>query len=140
MGWDILYDPRAVVDHVVPSERGKFAYFAGRCVAEGRSKAAVTRIAGAGNALQTERHYLRKVLPLGVAGALRDAWRGPLRWNALGRAAVIPMGIGMTAWGYFADHGAIDWVGTGQTDVTGPRKGAVRGPVAVAPYAGPPNP
>jgi GT2 family glycosyltransferase len=125
LGWEILYDPRAVVDHVVPYQRGRFGYFVSRCLAEGRSKAAVSRIAGASSALESERNYVRRVLPEGVTGALREGWHGPARWSALGRAGAIPVGLGMTAWGYFSHHRAVDWIGARQTKVIGPGKSAV---------------
>jgi GT2 family glycosyltransferase len=102
-GFDILYEPEAVVDHVVPAERGRFSYFLRRCLAEGRSKAAVTRMVGASSALDTERQYVRRVLPGGVAAALWQGLRGPTRWGALRKAGAIPMGLWMTAWGYLSN-------------------------------------
>ena len=61
----VLYDPRAAVRHHVPAERTSWRYFAARCYAEGRSKAQVCRLAGARDALASERAH--------VAGALRRA-------------------------------------------------------------------
>ncbi len=100
LGSDIVYDPAAVVDHVVPAERGRFSYFVRRCLAEGRSKAAVTQMVGASHALESERHYVRKTLPSAVAVALRQGVRGPSRRDALLRAAAIPVGLAATTGGY----------------------------------------
>lgn len=92
LGFEIVYDPTAVVDHVVPAERADFSYFIRRCFNEGRSKAAVSKLVGASDALESERHYVRRTLP---SGALRSLSRG-----ALGRAAAIPAGLVATTLGY----------------------------------------
>ncbi len=66
---EILYDPAAAVDHVVPGTRGRVRYFVDRCRAEGRSKAVLTGMVGSDDGLSSERDYVRKTLPLGF---LRD--------------------------------------------------------------------
>ena len=110
----LLYDPSAVVHHRVRAERGRWRYFRARCYAEGLSKAAVSRHAGAGQALASERTYLRRTIPSAflrplrrgaghqgwatlpalvigvlwtVAGYLRERADGPLR---TGKAAALP--------------------------------------------------
>jgi glucosyl-dolichyl phosphate glucuronosyltransferase len=100
LGADVIYDPGAVVDHVVPVERGRFSYFVRRCLAEGKSKAAVTKMAGASRALQSERAYVRTTLPTAFGAALLQVLRGPSRADALRRAAAIPAGLAATTGGY----------------------------------------
>jgi glycosyltransferase involved in cell wall biosynthesis len=95
---EILYTPEAVVAHRVPDTRASVRYFLSRCLAEGRSKALVARIAGQGDALETERAYVTRILPLGVGRGLRDAARGDL--GGLRRAAMIVAGVLTTAGGY----------------------------------------
>lgn len=102
LGWDIVYDPAAVVDHVVPVERGRLSYFVRRCVAEGRSKAMVAQLSGTSGALASERTYVRRMLPLGVVYGVRQAVLGPRRPDGLARAAAIPVGLVMTTFGYLS--------------------------------------
>jgi glycosyltransferase involved in cell wall biosynthesis len=96
----LLYEPRAVIWHKVPAARARWRYFAARCYAEGLSKASVARSVGAADALASERTYVRRVLPAGVARGLRDALRG--RPSGLRRAAAIVGGLGATVAGYAA--------------------------------------
>ncbi|MDP9074633.1 MAG: glycosyltransferase, partial [Actinomycetota bacterium] len=102
MGYRVVYEPDAVVDHVVPADRVRLSYFTRRCLAEGRSKAAVSRMAGTSRALESERAYVRKTLPAGVAEALRQGARGPSRRASVARAGAIGLGLGLTAWGYLS--------------------------------------
>jgi glucosyl-dolichyl phosphate glucuronosyltransferase len=94
----LLYDPAAVVHHHVPRQRARWRYFRSRCYAEGLSKAAVSRLVGAGDALAAERSYVRRVLPRAVARGLAP---GELRTAATASAA-----WPSTAWGYLRG-----WVG-----------------------------
>ncbi|OPC83617.1 hypothetical protein B4N89_24140 [Embleya scabrispora] len=57
------YEPAAVVRHRVPAARTTWRYFRARCWAEGLSKAAVSRHAGTGRALASERSYLASTIP-----------------------------------------------------------------------------
>ena len=93
-----VHEPAAGVRHRVPAQRTTWAYFSARCRAEGRSKAAVSRLAGTGPALETERAYVRRVLPAGVRRGLAEAARGDLL--GLVRAAWIVGGLVLTAAGY----------------------------------------
>jgi glycosyltransferase involved in cell wall biosynthesis len=95
---EIRYDPAAAVEHVVPPARGRVRYFLDRCRAEGRSKAVLTGMVGSGDGLSSERSYVRRTLPLGVLGDLRDALRGDLA--GLGRAAMIFVGLAATSVDY----------------------------------------
>lgn len=95
---EILYDPAAAVDHVVPPARGTLRYFLDRCRAEGRSKAVLTGMVGSDDGLSAERSYVRRTLPLGVLRGLADTLRGEA--GGLGRAAMIFVGLAATTLDY----------------------------------------
>ena len=95
---EILYDPDASVEHVVPAVRGRVRYFLDRCRAEGRSKAVLTRMVGSDDGLSSERSYVRRTLPLGVLRDLGDAFKGDLA--GIGRAAMIFVGLAATTVDY----------------------------------------
>jgi glucosyl-dolichyl phosphate glucuronosyltransferase len=99
-GARLLYDPSAVVHHLVPRHRARWPYFRARCYAEGRSKAVVSRLVGAGDALASERDYVRRVLPRAVAAGL-----APWRPAGLRSTATVLLGLGFTAGGYL--HGRV---------------------------------
>ncbi|MDQ6614884.1 MAG: glycosyltransferase [Actinomycetota bacterium] len=91
-----VYDPAAIVHHRVPPERATWSYFVARCYAEGQSKAFVSSRVGAGRALASERRHILRVLPRGVASALR----GPPRAASVGRAGAIAGGLALATAGY----------------------------------------
>ena len=93
------YEPRARVYHRVPTLRASSSYFRSRCYAEGRSKALVSRLVGAGAGLASERAYTFQVLPRGVVGGLTDLvrHRDP---SGLARASAIAAGLAITTAGY----------------------------------------
>ncbi|MGN6662676.1 MAG: glycosyltransferase [Solirubrobacterales bacterium] len=95
---EILYDPAAAVEHVVPPARGSVRYFLDRCRAEGRSKAVLTGMVGSDDGLSAERSYVRRTLPLGFLRDLGDALRGDL--GGFGRAAMIVAGLAATSVDY----------------------------------------
>jgi glycosyltransferase involved in cell wall biosynthesis/GT2 family glycosyltransferase len=95
---EILYDPAAKVEHVVPPSRGKLSYFLDRCRAEGRSKAVLTGMVGAEDGLSSERSYVRRTLPLGFLRDLRDTFKGDA--GGVGRAAMIVVGLAATSFDY----------------------------------------
>ncbi len=95
---EIVYDPAAVVDHVVPPQRGELSYFLDRCRAEGRSKAVLTTMVGSQDGLESERSYVRRTLPAGFLGGLRDALGGDL--GGLRRAGAIVLGLAATTFDY----------------------------------------
>jgi glycosyltransferase involved in cell wall biosynthesis/GT2 family glycosyltransferase len=95
---EILYDPAAAVDHVVPAARGRVRYFLDRCRAEGRSKAVLSGMVGSQDGLSAERSYVRRTLPAGFARGLGAALRGEAA--GLGRAAMIVVGLAATTLGY----------------------------------------
>ncbi|MDX6636045.1 MAG: hypothetical protein QOF06_2248 [Solirubrobacterales bacterium] len=95
---EILYDPAAEVEHVVPGSRGKLGYFFDRCRAEGRSKAVLTKMVGSEDGLSSERSYVRQTLPAGVLRGFRDALRGDT--GGFGRATMIFLGLAATTSDY----------------------------------------
>ncbi|MBA2383347.1 MAG: glycosyltransferase family 2 protein [Actinobacteria bacterium] len=94
----ILFEPRAAVRHTVPASRAGWKYFTSRCYAEGLSKALVARFAGAEAGLSSERTYVVRTLPRGVARGVADALRGDVA--GLGRAGAIVAGLLVTSVGY----------------------------------------
>lgn len=91
-GGVLCYQPQATVHHHVPESRATWRYFRARCYAEGLSKAAVSRVTGAERALSSERAYVSRVLPRGLAKAAASI--NP------GRAAALVTGLSATAMGY----------------------------------------
>lgn len=90
----IVAVPDASVRHRVPAERATLGYFARRCVAEGRSKAAVARTVGASAATSAERDYVVHTLPAAVTRAVRT--------RRLTRAAAVVLGSVLTSASYAA--------------------------------------
>src|SRR5205823_6496409 len=86
-GSRLVFEPAARVRHVVPADRTTSRYFASRCLAEGISKARVSSVTGRQEALSTERGFVLRTLPRGVARGLVDAARGDA--SGLARAAWI---------------------------------------------------
>jgi GT2 family glycosyltransferase len=97
-GARILLQPSAVCHHNVSPDRVTRQYFRRRCQAEGRSKALVSQLAGADQALDTERVYVRRTLPRGILHGLRDLAGGELSGGA--RAWAIVEGAALTATSY----------------------------------------
>ncbi|MEP6664969.1 MAG: glycosyltransferase family 2 protein [Nocardioidaceae bacterium] len=95
-----IYEPGAVVHHQVGAERQTWAYFRSRCFAEGRSKAVVAGLVGAGPGLAAERTYVRRDLPRGVLTGMRDSVHGDP--SGLVRAGWIVAGVSFAAAGYAA--------------------------------------
>ncbi|MEI2298791.1 glycosyltransferase [Ensifer sp. MJa1] len=97
----ILYDPEAMVHHQVTPERTRWDYFRRRCRAEGRSKNAVVKAIGATNKLGSERAYVARTLPVGVARGLLDM---VIRMDVGGpmRAGAIVAGLAYTVTSYVA--------------------------------------
>ncbi len=96
-GGHVLHDPRARVRHDVPGDRTSWTYFRSRCLAEGRSKAQM--VAGTGPALGTERTYVRRTLPAGVARELVRSVSGR-EPAGVSRAGAMVAGLTYTTVGY----------------------------------------
>jgi O-antigen biosynthesis protein len=99
-GSQVVLVPTARVRHRVPAARATFRYFRSRCFQEGRSKARIAMLEGAGAALASERAYSTRTLPAAVARGVRDALRG--QGSGLGRAAAVLAGLALTTAGYLA--------------------------------------
>lgn len=97
-GARVVYVPESVVHHRVSDDRLAFRYFARRCLAEGASKAQISAIVGAGDATASERTYVVRALPAGVARGLIAAAKGDL--DGVRRAAAIVAGLTLTVLGY----------------------------------------
>jgi glycosyltransferase involved in cell wall biosynthesis/GT2 family glycosyltransferase len=95
---EILYDPAAAVEHVVPAARGRVRYFIDRCRAEGRSKAVLSGMVGTGDGLSSERTYVRRTLPFGVLRDLGAVFKGD--FSGPSRAAMIVVGLAATTADY----------------------------------------
>jgi len=95
-----VHEPAARVHHRVGPERRTWSYFRARCFAEGRSKAVVAGLVGAGAGLATERDYVRRVLPRGALTGVRDCVHGD-PWGLV-RAGWIVVGLTCTSAGYVA--------------------------------------
>jgi GT2 family glycosyltransferase len=97
-GARIVLEPAAGCEHAVTPDRLTRRYFRRRCAAEGRSKALVATLAGAGAALASEQTYVRRTLPAGILQGLRDAVTGDV--GGLARALAIVDGATVTAVSY----------------------------------------
>ena len=94
----LLYEPRARVAHKVPAARSNWRYFRTRCFAEGLSKAALADLSGSEESLSSERRYVVRTLPRGVARGLTSTVGGDVD-GAL-RSLAIVSGLTLTATGY----------------------------------------
>ncbi|MGK5110461.1 MULTISPECIES: glycosyltransferase family 2 protein [unclassified Geodermatophilus] len=94
----VVLEPSARCRHGVSPDRVTRTYFRRRCRAEGRSKALVSRLAGAESALETERTYVRRTLPRGVLRGLGRLVRGDRAGGA--QAWAIVEGTALTAGSY----------------------------------------
>lgn len=97
-GCVLLYEPAAQVWHSVPTFRGTWPYFRSRCYAEGLSKAAVSRLVGAEQALSSERFYLFHIITRGITRCLVRTLRGQL--SGLVMMLAIVAGVTITVLGY----------------------------------------
>jgi hypothetical protein len=96
----VVYAPRSHVVHRVSDDRTRVAYVLRRCLAEGRSKAKLSRRVGAGVATSDERGYAATIagaVARDVFGSVRDPQR-------LARAAVLVAGFAAAAFGYVGER------------------------------------
>ncbi len=98
-GSRILHEPRAVVRHLVPAHRARWAYFRRRCWSEGLSKADVSRLSDPRSALASERSYVTRTLASAVRRNLGQAGR-QRELAPLGRSLSICAGLLITTAGY----------------------------------------
>jgi glucosyl-dolichyl phosphate glucuronosyltransferase len=99
-GGHVLLEPTARCRHTVTPDRVTRRYFRRRCLAEGRSKALVSQLAGADSALETERGYVLRTIPVGVLSGLGRLLRGDVTGAATAFALV--EGTMLTAASYAA--------------------------------------
>jgi hypothetical protein len=87
-----VYAPEAVAQHHVPVSRTSFSYFLRRTYLEGRGKVEMARLLGRQEKLQSERDYMRRTLPSGIAAGL---WATARHGNISGllKAGAITAGI-----------------------------------------------
>jgi glucosyl-dolichyl phosphate glucuronosyltransferase len=118
----IVFEPRAIVDHRVSEDRVEWAYLRRRSWAEGLSKAAVSKLVGSDDALETERSYVAKILPAAVLRELKD--------KRVASAAAVVTALAFTSAGYV--RGKLPGATSG---VRLPAAGGVSG--AAAPFPSP---
>jgi hypothetical protein len=94
----IVHAPHAVVDHKVRGTRATPAYLLRRCFAEGISKAAVAQRVGSLDGTSSERRYVLRVLPQGVARGVARFFRGD--WAGLLSSGLILAGVASATTGY----------------------------------------
>jgi GT2 family glycosyltransferase len=97
-----IYEPAAAIYHHVPRLRTRFRYLRSRCFAEGRSKARLTRLVGADDGLSSERTYVKRALPAGVATGIWDTLRHRDPYG-LCRAGALIAGLGFATAGYLGE-------------------------------------
>jgi glucosyl-dolichyl phosphate glucuronosyltransferase len=95
----LLYEPAALVCHLVPPNRASWRYFRSRCYSEGLSKAMVSKLVGSKHALANERSYAFSLLARGFWSAVGDQLLGGQRGGFL-RAVNLIVGLGCTTAGY----------------------------------------
>ena len=93
-----LYDPACVAGHWVPPQRTTLRYFLVRCFNEGRGKAGLAALNGAGSSTSDECGYTFRVLPRAVSRGLRDAVHGD--GSGALRGAAIIAGLGLAVAGF----------------------------------------
>ncbi|GAC1387696.1 MAG: hypothetical protein NVSMB33_17300 [Ktedonobacteraceae bacterium] len=101
-----LYEPRASIQHRIPTSRAHWLYFRSRCYAEGLSKAAVAGYVGAKDGLASERSYVRRTLPQGIARGIIDAL-GHHDMSGFARAGAIVAGLAVTTTGYLVGRSSL---------------------------------
>ena len=98
-GSAVMYVPTAAVDHHVTRERLKPGYFIRRCWHEGRSKADVVQLTGAGAGLERERRHAVLIIPAALIRELPRLFTGDV--TAVARMAANVAGLASAAAGYF---------------------------------------
>lgn len=101
VGLKWIYVPDALVEHHVPAARSSFSYFLQRNYREGVGKVHMANLIGKQEKLQSERDYVRRTLPSGIAAGLWYPFRygdmrGFLRAGAI-VAGTLAAGAGAVA-------------------------------------------
>lgn len=98
-----IYEPSAVVFHRVSRARATFRYFVSRCWIEGKGKAALADIAGSSKALASERAYVLRVIPRGIAAGLRDSVK-ERTLAGVRRSGTLAVGVALVSMSYVANR------------------------------------
>ncbi len=107
-----VFQPGMAVSHKVPARRQTWYYFTLRCYAEGLTKAYLTSLVGSERGLSSERSYVLRTLPAGIAWGIGDAiFRRDV--SGLGRAAAIVWGLTCACLGY-AQGRVCSWLRNGR--------------------------
>ena len=93
----ILYEPAAVVNHLVPAERLTWSYFWRRCFSQNRSKAELLREAGSASSLAAEKSHAFQTIPASILENLGSAAKGD--GAGLMRIGASVLGLGLAALG-----------------------------------------
>lgn len=99
----VIFAPSAKVLHNVPDARTKFKYFVSRCYSEGLSKAAVSKLVGSKDGLDSEWQYVLNDLPKGVFDGIKDSV-SERNLSGVQRSTVIIAGLAATTYGYLIAH------------------------------------
>jgi glycosyltransferase involved in cell wall biosynthesis len=97
----LLFQPKAVVQHWVPTARGQWNYFKSRCYSEGISKAQVAVQRGQKDTLSNEKKYTLYTLPMGAIQGVLDFFK-TRKFEGLLKAGAINLGLIYTIMGYAA--------------------------------------
>jgi glycosyltransferase involved in cell wall biosynthesis/GT2 family glycosyltransferase len=100
-GARIVFEPASRVRHRVPRSRATFRYALIRSMAEGVTKARVSRLQGAGASLSSERRYAMRTLPAAARREMRAAVAHADVFAAL-RAGVIAASVAAATVGFAA--------------------------------------
>jgi glycosyltransferase involved in cell wall biosynthesis len=109
----LLLDPSVAVRHWMSHDRTRLSYFVERCFSEGFSKHRLSTMVGSLDALSSERHYVSKVLPMGLARGLIGIASSPgKRVDHLARSLVLMIGLAATVTGYLCSlmRSQIPWL------------------------------
>ena len=74
--WSFYHEPLAIAHHRVTANRTRLTYFLRHCHDEGRGKALLARSSESPAALDTERHYVARQVPLAIVRELNSALHG----------------------------------------------------------------
>jgi hypothetical protein len=116
-----IYSAPAKVSHHLSHARTSWRYFTRRCYQEGAAKARMVQFTGSDAGLSSERAYVTRTLPRGIARGLRKGLGG----DPFGpiRAGVIIYGAAATGLGYARGRVALLGAGQGGSHGIGRRGG-----------------
>ncbi len=101
-GARIIYEPQAIVYHNIDQSRATWRYFLARCLAEGCSKARVSRLSGASAALSSERSYVTHTIVRAVCRELSGVFRPGMKHSMM-RLAALSLGTLSATAGYLKE-------------------------------------